>query len=301
MSGINCNCGDVKFPNAGRPNCVVIQKTLAMPWFRAKNKKDGTKNYIDVNADPALIPDSNGVTGNYATLGAYIQDLATNPNWDASERLYPMPRVEGVRTMMFQLWGPDSAAQIYRELKTIGCTELEMYYIDISANTWGIMDDPTTGLLRGYELSAETFDVFKDYATDTTVQKLNISVDFDNEECEENSYVLTSSELGFKPTQIKPLKSASIAADNPDLNTIVATVSTGFGSAQSSDKVLGMVDADFIVEDATAPGVALAHTGTVETDGTYTITMTVALTATSSYIVKGSATGYDVTDGAFVA
>ena len=63
-----------------------------------------------------------------------------------------------------------------------------------------------------------------------------------------------------------------------------------------------MLDADFIVEDAAAPGVPLAHTGTVENpDGTYTITMTAALTATDTYIVKGSATGYDVTDGSFVA
>ena len=176
-----------------------------------------------------------------------------------------------------------------------------MFYIDIASNMWGIMDDPSTGLLRGYELSAETFDVFKDYATDTTVQKLNVSVDFDNEECEENSYPLTASELGFKITSIKGLISATISADNPDLNTIVATVATGFGTAQTSTKVLGMLDADFIVEDAAAPGVPLAHTGTVEVDGTYTITMTVALTASNTYIVKGTANGYDIAAGSFVA
>ncbi len=328
MSGIACDCGSPKYPNTGRPNCVVIQKVMAMPWYRAKYKKDGTRNYIDVNADPLTILDSNGVAGNYATLGAYIQDLAQNPNWDASERLYPTPRVEGatfertetvyetapstqkykidgvggVRTMTYQMWDKDSAAQIQRELSAVGCSDIEFYYVDISANMWGIMDDPTTGLLRGYELSAETFDVFKDYATDTTVQKLNVSVDFDNEECEENSYVLTSTELGFKPTQIKGLISASISADNPDLNTIVATVATGFGTAQNSTKVVGLLDAAFIVEDVAAPGVPLAHTGTVENpDGTYTISMTAALTSTDNYIVKATATGYDVADGTFVA
>jgi len=328
MSGINCNCGDVKFPNMGRPNCVIEQKTMAMPWFRSKFKKDGTKNYIDVNADPSTILDSNGAAGNYATLGDYVKDLAQNPNWDASERLYPLPRVEGatfertetvfetapstkkykidgvggVRTMAFQLWAKDAVNQLYRELKTVGCNDLEFYLIDIASTVWGIMDDPSTGLVRGYDLSAETFDVFKDYATDTTVQKLNVSVDFDNEECEENSYAITADELGFKATQIKGLQSASIVADNTDLSTIVATVSTGFLTAQNPGKVVGMLDAAFIVEDLAAPGVPLAHTGTVENpDGTYTISMTVALTATNTYIIKASATGYDIADGSFEA
>lgn len=328
MSGIVCDCGSPKYPNTGRPNCVIVQQVMAKPWYRAKFKKDGTRNYIDVNIDPALILDSNGAAGNYATLGAYIQDLATNPNWDASERIYPMPRVEGatfdrtetvyetapstqkyiidgvggVRSVTYQLWAKDAVSQIYRELKSIGCSDIEMFYIDIASTIWGIMDNPANGLLRGYDLSAETFDVFKDYATDTTVQKLNVSVDFDNEECEENSYALTASELGFKATQIKPLISAAISADNPDLNTIVATVATGFGTAQSFGKVIGMLDADFIIEDVAAPGVPIAHTGTVESpDGTYTISMTAALTATNVYIVKGSATGYDVADGSFTA
>lgn len=328
MSGINCNCGDAKFPNTGKPNCVTVMKTMAMPWIRPKYKKDGTQNYIDVNADPLLIEDSDGNAGNYTTLGDYIKDLIANPNWDASERIYPLPRVEGatfdrtetvyetapstqkykidgvgnVRTWAWQMWDKDAVGQIWRELNKIGCTDVEGFYIDISGAIWGIMDDPATGLLRGYEWSAQTFEAFKDYPTDTTVQKLIVSVDLDNEECEENSYPLTASELGFKANKLKGLISASISADNSDLSTVVATVSTGFGTAQTSTKVVGMVDADFIIEDVTAPGVPIAHTGTVENpDGTYTITMTAPLTATDNYIVKGAATGYDVADGAFTA
>ena len=327
MSGINCNCGDVKFPNMGRPNCVTEQKTMAMPWLRAKYKKDGTQNYLNVNQDPSTILDSNGVAGNYATFGDYVKDLIQNSNWDASERIYPMPRVEGatfertetvyetapstkkykidgvggVRTWNFQLWAKDAVNQIYRELKQIGCTDLEAFYIDIAGAIWGIMDEPKSGLLRGYEWSAETFDVFRDYATDTTVSKLNISVDLDNNECEENSYPVTASELGYRASTMKGLVSASVVADNSDLSTIVANVCTGFGTAQNPDNILGLVDADFVVVDAAAPLVPLAHTGTVEVDGTYTISMTAPLTAASIYIVKATATGYDTADVSFTA
>ena len=90
MSGINCNCGDAKFPNTGKPNCVIEQKTMAMPVFRSKNKKDGTKNYIDTGIAPALIPDSNGVVGNYATLGDYIKGLIAKSKLGCKRKtLYP--------------------------------------------------------------------------------------------------------------------------------------------------------------------------------------------------------------------
>jgi hypothetical protein len=325
MSTGICSCGTPTFGNLARPNCVISQKALAFPIMIPRYKSDGSRNTIDLAVDPLTYLDAEGNAGSFATLGAYIKDRIENSEWDAQERFYPMPRVEnatfertenvyevapsttkyatglgGVRTWNMELWGSDSAYQIYRELKKFGCSSLDVFYIDLDGAIWGIKDNDQNSVIRGYEMGSNTWDVFKQLATDTTVPKLNITFDLSNAECEENSYAITASELGYQATTLRGLISAWIAVDNTDLSTVVATVNTSYGSAQTTQKVVGLVDADFIVTNAL--GTVLAHTGTVENpNGTYTISMTAPLTVTDAYTVKVVTPTYDVTNGTFTA
>ena len=326
MSTGICSCGTPTFGNLARPNCVISQGALAFPVIIPRYKADGTRNTIDLAVDPLTYLDPDGNAGNYATLGAYIKDRIENSAWDAQERFYPMPRVEnatferteqtyevapsttkykidgigGVRTWNMELWGKDAVNQIYRELKKFGCSSLDVFYIDIQGAIWAIKDDEKTSVIRGYEMGSNTWDVFKDYATDTTVEKLKITFDLSNAECEENSYAITASELGYQATTLRGLISAWIDVDNTDLSTVVATVNTSYGSAMESQKVVGLEDADFIVLDAL--NAVLPHTGTVENpNGTYTITMTAPLTVTDTYTVQVVTPTYDVSNGTFVA
>jgi len=326
MSSGICSCETPTFGNLARPNCVISQKALAFPVMIPRFKADGTRNSIDLAADPLTFLNPAGVAGDYATLGAYIKAKIEDSSFASEDRFYPMPKVVGatferteqlfetapstikykidgvggVRTWKMQLWAKDAVFAIFRELKKFGCSDLDVFYIDLAGAIWGIKDDANTSVIRGYEMSTNTFDVFKDYASDTTVEKLNISFDLDNAECEENSYAITSEELGYKATTLRGLIAASVAVDNPDLSTVVATVSSAYGSAKTSVKVVGLLDSAFIVKDAT--GTILPHTGTVENpNGTYTIAMTSALTVTDTYTVSVLATTYDVVNGSFVA
>lgn len=325
MSTGICSCGTPTFGNTARPNCVISQGALAMPILIPRYKADGSRNTIDLAVDPLTYLNPAGIAGDYATLGAYIRDKVENSEWDAQERYYPMPRVEnatfertdkvyevapsttkyatglgGIRTWNMELWGDNSAFQIYRELKKFGCSDLDVFYIDLAGAIWGIKDDDKTSVIRGYEMGPNTWDVFKQLATDTTVGKLNVTFDLSNAECEENSYAITAEELGYQATSLRGLISAYVAVDNTDLSTVVATVSTFYGTAADSQKVLGLEDAEFIVTDAL--DAVLPHTGTVENgDGVYTITMTAPLTVTDVYTVNVVTPTYDVTGGDFVA
>ena len=95
MSTGICSCGSPSFGNTGRPNCVIEQKVLAFPVIAPRFKKDGSRNTIDLAQDPLTIADSNGATGNYATIGAYILDRVENTNWSAQDRFYALPKPVG--------------------------------------------------------------------------------------------------------------------------------------------------------------------------------------------------------------
>ena len=94
MSTGICSCGTPTFGNLARPNCVITQKALAFPIMIPRYKSDGSRNTIDLAADPLTYLNPLGVAGDYATLGAYIKSKIEDSEWDAQERFYPMPRVE---------------------------------------------------------------------------------------------------------------------------------------------------------------------------------------------------------------
>jgi len=313
MSSGICSCENPTFGNMGRPNCVIEQKALAFPMFFPRFKANGTRNTINLAS---------------ATLGQDIKDLinATDPQ----ERLYPMPRVESssfdrtdtvyetapstrkykidgvgnVRTWAMELWAKSATHNMLRELKKFGCSEIDVFYVDIAGAIWGILDNVTDTVMRGYEVSAETFDAFKIYATETTVQKLAVSFDLDSDECEENSYAITADELGYKATTLAGLITAYSVSDNPDLLTLSVDVHTFYGTAKTRKPVVGLLDAAFTVKDS--GGVVIAHTTTVlveNPDGTYLLTFEVGtpLIAAGVYTVDVVAAGYEVASSSFTA
>ena len=311
MSANICSCESPSFPNMNRPNCVIEQRALAFPAFMPRFKADGTRNTIDITS---------------ATIGTDIQALVNAA--DPLQRLYPMPRMEnvtwertdtvfeeapstrkyivpgvgGVRTLNGELWGKNAVNQMLRELKKLGCSEVDLYYFDVAGNIWGIKDNVTDSVMRGYAVSTETFDAFKDYATDTTVPKIMVSLDFDNAECEENSYAITQEELGYNAANtIKGLFTGLMNLEELVDGTVTLTAFTGYGSANNRHDIVGL--------DAITPSITLAlynvtqatamttPTGFAATavDGQYTFDFLTAEAALNDVIrltITG-ATGYD--------
>lgn len=312
-----CSCADPQFPVLGRPDCVLEMRAVAFPIIVPRYKADGvTRNTIDLTS-PTLGADIQAlIAASTATLERiYPFPRCENVTFERTDtvfeeapstRKYKIPGVGGVRTLNFETWGKNAIHSILRELKKVGCTDVDFYLVDVSGSVWGILDNPTDTVMRGYEMAAETFDAFKMYATDTTTQKLMISWDMDNAECEENSYGLSSEVLGYNAAStLKPLNSGFIVLTELDATTVQFKVVEPDGSAAGSP-VVGLVaaGATFTVDSDLDGNVPLDPGPVVETsDGIYSFPH-LDVSITTGAVVTGSITGangYDITDGSFVA
>lgn len=315
MGQVICSCENPAFPRLGRPNCVIEMRAVAFAIFVPRFKADGTRNTIDLSS---------------ATLGADIQGLIAASN-AILERLYPTPRFEnvtfertetvyetapstrkvkipgvgGVRTFKAETWSKDAVHQILRELKSVGCSDIDVYLGTVDGNLWGIIDDITTAEMRGYEMATETFDAFKEYATDTTTQKIMISWDFDNAECEENAYAITAEEMiatgGVKSTSLDPLIGATTTAVALTTTTAQVDVKTGFGSGAAAGSVVGLLTANFVANNLTTPGVVAVTSVPGAEDGEYILTFAAQATNDIIQVDVINVAGYDVASTTFLA
>ena len=324
-TGISCDCTTVSFGNVTRTNCVIEQKALAFPMFVPRYGSNGTRNTIDLAADPATFLDPTGALGAYATLGAYIKDKVENPAFAPEDRFYPTPKVEeatfertdtiyetapsgrkvkldgigGIRTFAMKLWAKDAVHGIQRELDKFGCSDLDFFYVDITGAIWGVKDDASTAVIRGYEMDTESFDVFREYATDTTTQKLNLMFDLDRDECEQNSYVVTTAELGYKGTALKSPITVSHTVTNPTTTTILSVLYMEFGTGKTPTPLTELVGTDFVItSDVTG---VLAHAGdpTESPAGSYLTTMDAPLVSGHVITVEVAKVGYDIQTATF--
>lgn len=310
MSIQSCSCTAPAFGNLGRPNCVIEMKAIAFPIIVPRFKADGTRNTIDLSSP---------------TLGADIQALIP-ATVDAQSRIYPFPRCEnitfersdtvyetapstrkykidgvgGVRTFNFELWAKDAVHTMQRELNKYGCSDVDFYLVDVAGSLWGIKDNLDDTIIRGYEMATETFDSFKEYASDTSVGKIMFSWDMDNGEVEACSFAITSGELGYKATTLTANISGFQTVTPVSNTTFTDVVYTGFGSAGDRDDITGLVDTDFAVANIDTPAAVAVVSAVEAPDGTYLVT-TAAQTAGETHSVTITIAGYDVEVATFVA
>lgn len=327
MSQIACTCEDPSFGHVNRPNCVITQKALAFPMFSPRNRANGNRNFLPAN--DAGITLFNAEYGTAFTTLAECVDYRLAASTPALDALYPGLRVEnatfertdtayetapsgrkikldgvgGIRTWAFELWGDDAAFGVARAYSLFGCSDLDVFYVDVTGNNWGIQDTEGSGIVRGYEMSTETFDQFMAYSTDTTSQKINMSFDLDAFECEQNAWAITSEEYGQKFTNIKPLIQGVSSLDDASstlvagaIITVVADLSTSFGTAGAKTPIVGLLNGDFTLLDSLGADEVTAGAWTSATEnpnGTYTL-VSPAVVAAGTYTLVSVANGYQV-------
>ena len=314
MGILSCDCDDPRFGSMGGDPCRNEMHSPAFPIFFPRFKADGSRNTFDLTSP---------------SLGADIQ-ASINAATPVLERLYPFPRIEeptfdrtedgfdtasstqkyrvyglgGVYTFAFQLWGKDASFQQMRAALNFGCSDIDMLIATIDGSLWGIKDQITDTVLRGYELNVETYTSFVAFATATTVPKGMFSIDLDNVECVENSYPILANEMvdtgGVKSTSLRPNIQAYQTATAVTNTTCQSVVFTGGGSAGNAGKVLFLTAGDFTVENTDVPAGDIIISALETSPGTYLIT-TSAMTATENYKITCNKAGYDVVDGTFVA
>lgn len=312
MSVESCDCTNPKFPLLGRPNCVIRKKKTAFIGVMARYKANGTENTI--NAASATI--GADITTKIAATTTALERLYLFPKMEevtysrsetsyqtaASGRKFKLEGEGGVRTFNGQLMGDDGVEEHARQLKKLGCTEFVAFEFTTDGNIWGVMDDQTTGIIRGYRIETETFDAFINRAQDGATNGIMVSFDFEDDMDFVNSYAITAQELGYRATSLRPLIGGLCKAVEATATAITATVTTGFGTAGKQGKIVGLLTANFVVK---ANGVVKAATA-VETvpgvSGIYTLThLTTDILPADVVTVDVTATGYDVVQGTFVA
>ncbi len=188
---------------------------------------------------------------------------------------------------------------ILQELLKFGCSDLDFYLVTVDGYIWGIKDDLNDTVIRGYEMATETFDAFKDYATDTTVQKIMASWDLDNAEIEACSYAITSEELGYKATSLRGNISGYQTGVQTTADDFEVTVFAGFGSAGNRYDITGLLPANFSVYNVSQAIPVTLNTATEDplNPGTYTLNVD-GLQVDPTNIIRISATaqGYDIAD-----
>ena len=296
-----CSCELPTFPSMGRPNCVIEMRTMAFPIIVPRFKADGvTRNELDPTS---------------ATIGTEIKALLL-ASVDAEARIYPFPRVEeptfersdsvmeeapsgrkfrifgqgGIYTLNFKTYAKDAVAPLLAQAERLGCSDFDFFYVSVDGNLWGQL---VNGKLRGYEADSSSYDAFKEFATDATVEKLNVMWDLDQDLALGSSYAITEEELGYKATTLSANIHASQTLTASTATSLICKVNDGFGAAGVTSNVTGLLSGDFTLTNA---GVTVAATATENPAGSGTYELTIV--SQGGDVVKLSIlkAGYEIDD-----
>jgi hypothetical protein len=235
---------------------------------------DGTKNGIDLNAALPIWED-------------LINEV------DSSKRWFPLPAFENVelpkadslfeeansgrsaflrqgkRSFAGELWAEDSTPTFLGKLQKSRCVDFGVYIVDVNGNLIGSEVD---GFLYPIEVDNASWNPVFMFATDSTVQKIMLTFDFNRLFDESTMYMITSEEGGIDYNSLTGLIDVLFS-------NVSATVTTGtfdakfcYGTALNKLEFAGALAADFTVNNETALspiGISLLTEGP---DGTYILT-----------------------------
>jgi hypothetical protein len=196
MAGCNCNAG---LGNTGRPGCVPIQSVTSKLIMVPLTANDGTLNGIDLSAP---LP----------TWNSLVNET------DESKRWFPLPAFENVelpkaesqfeeansgrmaflregkRSFTGELWGEDSTPTLLGKMKAGRCVGFGVYVVDVTGNLIG---SKVNGYLYPIPVDNQSWNPTFMFATDSTVQKIMLTFDFDRLFDDSTMYMITATEAGI--------------------------------------------------------------------------------------------------------
>jgi hypothetical protein len=268
--------------NTGRPNCVPIQSVTSKMIMVPLKDSTGADNYIDLTT---ALP----------TWSTLINEA------DASKRWFPLPVFENVdlpkadstfdeansgrmvfirqgkRSFAGELWAEDSSPTLLGKLQNNRCVDFGVYLIDVNGNLVG---SKVGEGLYPIPVDNPSFDPKLMFATDTTVQKIMVSFDFDRLFDESTMYMITPTEAGVNFNTLEGLIDVNVTNAVKTSTTLTFDSVLDYGTALNPIKFIGAVSADFDLQNLTT-GLAVTVTAVENTDGNYTLTYTAPTTGNS--------------------
>ena len=276
MAGCNCNAG---LGNTGRPGCVPIQSVTSKLIMVPLNANDGTLNGIDLSAP---LPTWN--------------DLVNET--DASKRWFPLPAFENVelpkaesqfeeansgrmaflregkRSFSGELWGEDSTPTLLGKMKAGRCVNFGVYVVDVTGNLIG---SKVNGYLYPIPVDNQSWNPTFMFATDSTVQKIMLTFDFDRLFDDSTMYMITATEANLDFNTLTGLIDVNLAVAS-QVTTVSVTLEATFdyGTALNPILLQGVTGlTDWSIYDVTNQVAFGNPTGVSESPaGTYTLLKT---------------------------
>lgn len=292
-----CKC-DVSLSNTGRPGCAPIQSVtkslIVVPIYKA----DGTKNFIDTT-----------VTLNAAYFTAKINHADTTQRWypitgmknvtvekadSVFEEFEDASKIfirEGLKS--FTTIIPNADPTFLGKIKNLRCAEFGVYVIDKDGNLIGSSTEANK--LYPIAIDAASWNPTLVSATDTTVQKVQLTFDYSIDEMDENLQMILSTDVtGVNLLSLEGLLDVNSSYSSIALTSFVAKLTTDYGSIVSKQAVKGLVAADFALYNVTDAASVTITSSTESPAGTYTIVYP-AQGATEVLRLTPTKNGYDFT------
>ena len=293
MAGCNCNAG---LGNTGRPGCVPIQSVTSKLIMVPLNANDGTLNGIDLSAP---LPTWNS--------------LVNEP--DASKRWFPLPAFENVelpkaesqfeeansgrmaflregkRSFTGELWGEDSTPTLLGKMKAGRCVNFGVYVVDVTGNLIG---SKVNGYLYPIPVDNQSWNPTFMFATDSTVQKIMLTFDFDRLFDDSTMYMITATEANLDFNTLTGLIDVNLAVPSSSTSDVVLEATFDYGTALNPILLQGVTGlTDWSIYDITNQVAFGNPTGVSESPaGTYTLLKTLVTGDTYTVsVVKDGFTG----------
>ncbi len=273
MAGCNCNAG---LGNTGRPGCVPIQSVTSKLIMVPLTANDGTLNGIDLSAP---LP----------TWNSLVNET------DESKRWFPLPAFENVelpkaesqfeeansgrmaflregkRSFTGELWGEDSTPTLLGKMKAGRCVNFGVFVVDVTGNLIG---SKVGGYLYPIPVDNQSWNPTFMFATDSTVQKIMLTFDFDRLFDDSTMYMITATEAGIDFNTLSGLIDVNlVVASQVALTSVTLDATFDYGTALNPILLQGVTGlTDWSIYDVTNQVAFGNPTGVSESPaGTYTL------------------------------
>ena len=287
----------------GTPNCVQTLKAVRRVIFQFRTDDNNVNNTIDLTATnwvtelkDKISDDTNAYERLYPT--PQVRNLTVERTDDVFEEApdgqkYRIDGVGGVYQFNYMLWGSDAVPAVLAESERTGCTEMNIYLWDAACGFWGIKENLTDTTMRGIRMTVESFVKFMQFATDTTVTKIQQAFDLLQDENLGKLAVIPQSVHGLGFDDLAPaISGTTVAVDMPTSTTVQLSVRDNFGTAISANPITGLnVNTYFELFNVTTGAVTTLSTVTAPVEapalsGDYTLTLDAAATTGDRFRVR---------------
>lgn len=294
-----CNC-DSGLSNMGVPNCQTIQsvtkKLIYVPTFGSNGTRNGIaiSDVLDQAYVDGKIQAANPADRWYPT--PYIENVEDTKGDSTFESLNNGSNIfiqEGART--FTGVHIKQSTTFLGKLKSGRCVNFGVYMVDIDGTLTGsISSDGQT--LYPIAVDKETFNPVLVKATDTTVQKIQVSFEFDRIERDENLKSISAGDISASLLTTNGLISSNLEATSFTATGGTLTVTMDYGTFGKGIKVEGLELADISVFNVTTSTAVTVATVTEGSAGVYTLAYASGVTTADELRISLDLTsGYEAT------